>query len=224
MLDKLGALAEELGKPERLLADTGYFSAANDLVREALHLGHYRSWRDRNRQNDARCATTLDGGQRRLGRRASGEAVIDDNGGASRRVEPRAAIQIQGPTTCDLRQFAVASSLDIGSGGAGRPSDVLIDHDLWVLAVHHRAKRQLGVSGDADFADHQQIEWSIQCPRYFKADGHAPTGKSKDDGVREIHADQPSREQPAGFGSVVKTLQFDAHDALLHHGPQGILR
>ena len=29
MLDKLGALAEELGKPERLLADTGYFSAAN---------------------------------------------------------------------------------------------------------------------------------------------------------------------------------------------------
>ena len=29
MLDKLGALAEELGKPECLLADTGYFSAAN---------------------------------------------------------------------------------------------------------------------------------------------------------------------------------------------------
>ena len=29
MLDKLGALPEELGKPERLLADTGYFSAAN---------------------------------------------------------------------------------------------------------------------------------------------------------------------------------------------------
>ncbi len=29
MLDKIEALAEELGKPERLLADTGYFSAAN---------------------------------------------------------------------------------------------------------------------------------------------------------------------------------------------------
>ena len=29
MLDKLGALPEELGKPERLLADTRYFSAAN---------------------------------------------------------------------------------------------------------------------------------------------------------------------------------------------------
>ena len=29
MLDKIEALAEELGKPECLLADTGYFSAAN---------------------------------------------------------------------------------------------------------------------------------------------------------------------------------------------------
>ena len=29
MLDKIGALPEELGKPECLLADTGYFSAAN---------------------------------------------------------------------------------------------------------------------------------------------------------------------------------------------------
>ena len=29
MLDKLAALPEELGKPETLLADTGYFSAAN---------------------------------------------------------------------------------------------------------------------------------------------------------------------------------------------------
>ena len=29
MLDKIEALPEELGKPERLLADTGYFSAAN---------------------------------------------------------------------------------------------------------------------------------------------------------------------------------------------------
>ncbi len=29
MLDKIGALPEELGKPERLLADTGYFSATN---------------------------------------------------------------------------------------------------------------------------------------------------------------------------------------------------
>src|SRR5208337_1163565 len=29
MLDKIGALPDELGKPERLLADTGYFSAAN---------------------------------------------------------------------------------------------------------------------------------------------------------------------------------------------------
>ena len=29
MLDKIGALPEELGKPENLLADTGYFSATN---------------------------------------------------------------------------------------------------------------------------------------------------------------------------------------------------
>ena len=29
MLDKIGALPEELGKPECLLADTGYFSATN---------------------------------------------------------------------------------------------------------------------------------------------------------------------------------------------------
>jgi len=29
MLDKLAALPEDLGKPETLLADTGYFSAAN---------------------------------------------------------------------------------------------------------------------------------------------------------------------------------------------------
>ena len=29
MLDKIAALPEELGKPECLLADTGYFSAAN---------------------------------------------------------------------------------------------------------------------------------------------------------------------------------------------------
>ncbi len=29
MLDKIEALADELGKPENLLADTGYFSAAN---------------------------------------------------------------------------------------------------------------------------------------------------------------------------------------------------
>ncbi len=29
MLDKIEALADELGKPECLLADTGYFSAAN---------------------------------------------------------------------------------------------------------------------------------------------------------------------------------------------------
>src|SRR5208337_2305068 len=135
-------------------------------------------------------------------------------------VEPWAAIQIQGPTTCDLRQFALASSLDIGSGGAGCPSNVLIDHDLWVLAVHHRAKRQLGVSGNADFADHQQVEGSIQRPPYFKADGHAPTGKSKDDGVHKIHVAQPSRQQPAGFGSVTKTLQLDAHEPLPHQGRQ----
>ena len=29
MLSKIGALPEELGEPETLLADTGYFSAAN---------------------------------------------------------------------------------------------------------------------------------------------------------------------------------------------------
>lgn len=60
----------------------------DDFVRVALHFSQYRYWRDRHRQNYARRATTLDGGQRRLGRCASGEAVIDDNGGASRRVEP----------------------------------------------------------------------------------------------------------------------------------------
>ena len=32
MLDKIEALADELGKPECLLADTGYFSAANGIV------------------------------------------------------------------------------------------------------------------------------------------------------------------------------------------------
>src|SRR5271166_1181149 len=34
MVDKIGALPEELGKPECLLADTGYFSAANVAVCE----------------------------------------------------------------------------------------------------------------------------------------------------------------------------------------------
>jgi IS5 family transposase len=29
MLGKLGALPDDMGKPENLLADTGYFSAAN---------------------------------------------------------------------------------------------------------------------------------------------------------------------------------------------------
>ena len=32
MLGKIGALADKLGKPECLLADTGYFSAANVLA------------------------------------------------------------------------------------------------------------------------------------------------------------------------------------------------
>jgi hypothetical protein len=56
MLDKITVLPEELGRPEQLLADTGYFSAANVAVCAAAEIepliapgrqSHHPSWHER---------------------------------------------------------------------------------------------------------------------------------------------------------------------------------
>ena len=44
MLDKIEALADELGKPENLLADTGYFSAANVAACEKAGIEPRSPW------------------------------------------------------------------------------------------------------------------------------------------------------------------------------------
>ena len=44
MLGKIGALPEELGDPETLLADTGYFSAANSRLARRQGSNHRSPW------------------------------------------------------------------------------------------------------------------------------------------------------------------------------------
>jgi hypothetical protein len=56
MLGKIGALPEDLGRPETLLADNGYFSEANVTLCEAANIepliavgrqSHHQPWRER---------------------------------------------------------------------------------------------------------------------------------------------------------------------------------
>ena len=44
MLDKLAALPEDLGQPETLLADTGYFSAANVETSQTAGIAPLIAW------------------------------------------------------------------------------------------------------------------------------------------------------------------------------------
>jgi hypothetical protein len=98
------------------------------------------------------------GAQCRTDRCAGCDAVIDDDGGASRDIDALTIAKIARAAALDFGKLAIAHGLEFGLAHVGERDDVFIAHDQWRATIDNRAHCQLRLLRDADLAHENEIE------------------------------------------------------------------
>jgi hypothetical protein len=144
----------------------------------------------------------FDRDERGFRRGPCGKAIIDDDGGASGRVQARTFAQVSGATAFEFRQFALVGTLKISVVRAGNPLHLFVDHGLRVLAFDDGAERHFWRTRRTDLAHQNEIERGVQGARDFQSHRHPTTRQRIDDGAIKLHRDQPGRQLAACIGPI----------------------
>ena len=143
-------------------------------------------------------AQGLDGGPHA---RARGQPVVDEDhrsGGHSRR-GPIAAVRALPPHK--LAALAVGHTLDDLGRDAQAAHHVIVDHDD--AAAGDRAHRDLFVAGDAELADHEDVEGRPESPGDLVGHRDAAARQAEDhDVVAVAEVPEQAPEHPAGVAAV----------------------
>ena len=135
---------------------------------------------------------------------SGGDTVVDHHDGAAGDRQRRPALAQH------LRAAGDLADRDLLDGGVllradpGRADDGLV-HDPRALLAD-RAHGQLGVAGDADLADDQDVQRGVQGLCHAHRDGDAPAGQAQDDGIGQAQLAQPLTQPPPGLVPVGKDL------------------
>jgi hypothetical protein len=177
---------------------------AHHLVALAPELGETFRRRDRDREHEPRRIMAREAAQSRLDRGAGRDPVIDDNRDPPLGRERRPIAQVILPPPLDLGELACLLGFDIARAWRDASHDILVQDELRILAIDHRAERQLLMPRRADLAHQQHIEGRGERLGDFKADRHAAARQRQHERPILPTGCQRSRELPPGIAAIAK--------------------
>jgi hypothetical protein len=154
-------------------AEVSRCEGADDLVSNAAEFGARFRCRHRNRHDHSGRLQPAQCGYRRAHGRARGQAIVDQDHGPAAHFESRGVVAVQPLAPVQFTSLLLGNSVDDAFRDAERSHHVVI-HEA-NAAAGDGAHCQFLVPRYAEFAHHEDIQWSMQRTRHLERNRDAAT-------------------------------------------------